>query len=85
MDSPIPRLRSKQDAGAGDICSLLRIIVEGISSQEKENSPYWKQFALERFDEEFRKGNRSSGDDVLFEISRLSGYVEDAWLVDLFN
>ncbi|SJL15596.1 uncharacterized protein ARMOST_19098 [Armillaria ostoyae] len=55
MDSPIPRLRSKQDADAGDICSLLRIVIEGMSTQEKKSSMYWRRFALERFDEEFRR------------------------------
>ncbi|KAK0436168.1 hypothetical protein EV421DRAFT_1716191 [Armillaria borealis] len=54
MDSPIPRLRSKQDADAGDICSLLRIVIEGMSGQEKKNSTYWKRFALQWFDEEFQ-------------------------------
>lgn len=54
MNSPITRLRSKQDDDAGDICSLLRIIIEGMSTQEQENSTYWRRFSLERFDEEFR-------------------------------
>ncbi|KAK0244925.1 hypothetical protein EDD85DRAFT_760304 [Armillaria nabsnona] len=54
MDSPITRLRSKQDDDAGDICSLLRIIIEGMSTQEKKNSTYWKWFALKWFDEEFQ-------------------------------
>ncbi|KAK0185400.1 hypothetical protein F5146DRAFT_937573, partial [Armillaria mellea] len=54
MNSPIPHLRSKQDADAGDICLLLRIAVGSMSMEEKTNSTYWKWFALERFDEEFR-------------------------------
>ncbi|SJL15575.1 uncharacterized protein ARMOST_19076 [Armillaria ostoyae] len=54
MDSGLPRLRSKQDADAGDIFSLLRIIIKGMSALERKNSTHWKQFALERFNEEFR-------------------------------
>ncbi|PBK96052.1 hypothetical protein ARMGADRAFT_757430 [Armillaria gallica] len=54
MDSDLPRLRNKCDADAGDICSLLEIIFEGMGAQERKNSTHWKRFALERFDEEFR-------------------------------
>ncbi|KAK0244898.1 hypothetical protein EDD85DRAFT_946224 [Armillaria nabsnona] len=54
MKSVEPRLRSKHDADVGDICSLLRIVIEGMNMQEKKNSTHWKQFALERFGEEFR-------------------------------
>ncbi|KAK0492413.1 hypothetical protein EDD18DRAFT_513719 [Armillaria luteobubalina] len=75
MDSPLPRFRSKQDADAGDICSLLRMVVEGMSSQEKENSTYWKRFALERFDEEFR---RETDRPVMMFCSRFPDY-RDMW------
>ncbi|PBK96069.1 hypothetical protein ARMGADRAFT_989920 [Armillaria gallica] len=54
MKSAEPRLRSKHDADVGDICSLLRIVIGGMNMQEKKNSTHWKQFALERFGEEFR-------------------------------
>ncbi|KAK0436113.1 hypothetical protein EV421DRAFT_1716143 [Armillaria borealis] len=54
MESAELRLRSKHDADVGDICSLLRIVIEGMNMQEKKNSTHWKQFALERFGEEFR-------------------------------
>ncbi|KAK0441459.1 uncharacterized protein EV420DRAFT_1580089 [Desarmillaria tabescens] len=54
MESQELRLRLQQDADAGDIRSLLRIVVKGMSMQEQKNSMYWKQFALERFSEEFR-------------------------------
>ncbi|KAK0492381.1 hypothetical protein EDD18DRAFT_1079691 [Armillaria luteobubalina] len=50
----IPRLGTRWDADGKDICSLLEIIVEGMDLEERENSTHWKQFALERFDEEFR-------------------------------
>ncbi len=56
MDSDLPRLRSKQDADMGDICSLLKIIIEGMNMHERTNATHWKMFALERFDEEFRRG-----------------------------
>ncbi|KAK0462271.1 uncharacterized protein EV420DRAFT_1639477 [Desarmillaria tabescens] len=56
MQSTALRLRSKHDADVGDIGSLLRIVLEDMSSQERKNSTYWKRFALERFDEEFRDG-----------------------------
>ncbi|KAK0492389.1 hypothetical protein EDD18DRAFT_1079881 [Armillaria luteobubalina] len=54
MDSDIPRLRNKCDADAGDIFSLLEIIIESMGLKERQNSVHWKQFALDRFDEEFR-------------------------------
>ncbi|KAK0438706.1 uncharacterized protein EV420DRAFT_1735956 [Desarmillaria tabescens] len=54
MESTERRLRSKHDADVGDIGSLLRIVLEGMTMQERKNSTYWKRFALERFDEEFR-------------------------------
>ncbi|KAK0438728.1 uncharacterized protein EV420DRAFT_1279914 [Desarmillaria tabescens] len=54
MEATALRLRRKHDANVGDIGSLLRIVVDGMSSQEKKNSMYWKRFSLERFDEEFR-------------------------------
>ncbi|KAK0438731.1 uncharacterized protein EV420DRAFT_1316433 [Desarmillaria tabescens] len=54
MESTEQRLRSKHDADVGDIGSLLRIVLEGMTMQERKNSTYWKRFALERFDEEFR-------------------------------
>ncbi|KAK0472576.1 hypothetical protein IW261DRAFT_1343383 [Armillaria novae-zelandiae] len=54
MESEEPRLWRKHDADVGDICSLLRILFEGMGGEEKKNSRHWKRFALERFDEEFR-------------------------------
>ncbi|KAK0244927.1 hypothetical protein EDD85DRAFT_759753 [Armillaria nabsnona] len=54
MESSEMRLWSKHDADVGDICSLLRILFVDMSEEEKTNSMHWKQFALERFDQEFR-------------------------------
>ncbi|PBK61711.1 hypothetical protein ARMSODRAFT_896404 [Armillaria solidipes] len=73
MDSDLPRLRNKQDADAGDICSLLRIIIEGMSMQERTNTTHWKRFALERFDEEFR---RETEQRVSLFCSRFPEYRE---------
>ncbi|KAK0430450.1 uncharacterized protein EV420DRAFT_1773586 [Desarmillaria tabescens] len=75
MESTEQRLRSKHDADVGDIGSLVKIVLEGMNMQEKKNSMYWKQFALERFDQEFRDGTERR---VRLFCSRFPEY-RDMW------
>ncbi|KAK0430447.1 uncharacterized protein EV420DRAFT_1491533 [Desarmillaria tabescens] len=58
MESMEHHLWSKHDADVGDIGSLLRIVLEGMSMQERKKSMYWKRFALEWFNEEFWDGTK---------------------------
>ncbi|PBK64967.1 hypothetical protein ARMSODRAFT_892314 [Armillaria solidipes] len=54
MDSTEWRHQRKYSSDASDVHSLLGIIINGMSKQERENSKDWKSFAPERFDDAFK-------------------------------
>ncbi|KAK0492403.1 hypothetical protein EDD18DRAFT_1184416 [Armillaria luteobubalina] len=75
MQSEDPRFWAKYDADVGDVCSLLRILFDGMSRKDKKNLTHWKRFALERFDEEFRDAT----EDRVECFCRLYPAFRDMW------